>query len=1082
MPDTVIPLSEPKSADYIHIDSENKVHLLLPIVGGDTIGLDNTCKTVMEMQTFFHGKEGKPSALNVLNDYASKLEKDITFLKGTEAFSKLLAEKEQRLKQITGYTKILEYLQKNTQFIDENAEYPIFPEVIHKFFEKKTNCLTVHLSPKEADFLVRTKDPVFSLNRPIPVKERHGNLIYVVGQQTVRGLAHSLRQHFKNSKNDSIGIKEKFIKSVVDYYKDKPKPTLAQLQAHVTQTILEKYSKQVDLGKSNLGDMTIDEDYFENILATSYDDCDVEEAVSNVLNAALADDFWSGLEENTVFCWDSSLSNDINAEKLSIAVQFFLANTNIYCQAKGLSSKNFGDFLDEYHLKIANQISQAFAKGDSVEAELFKIINENRQAFGLTRPLTAEDQKQIQEDFTVQYRIIKESPHFDEFIFFRPEVKGDFFNHKNRISLHFLDFLSNDDSLTQKTKHDIQQLMSSHQLTRNTITLKQRSSRALSPNNDVGSISFQEFLLSLNDKNHQEFAILFGAQIKNNMDLVYKLNFNELDKLLNHPSWSLIERKMRAEVDESKRTLYIEAIESAKNHLALMHEKILSVSGTPPHISTENWKAALAFFEKSINSYKDKLLFRFKSDIRKEQVKELEVILADLKKPGGDKIQALNHSLASFERISQSIKKSQPDKKSSLSSAIDLTRKAFIRLFNLTGSPIAINPNDPVSVVVDDEKKKFPKVSSYKCLHYLRQAWWTDEGLAIIKSLPESYYTINDVNYLNSSDVKQWDELVLKALQTDKVPLNKTTDFKVLRTRGLFISFLEEKNLPNSLHQSLLKLSAKWWTELDVMDKLVALNVNSLPEPLINFLNTISPDELDDLVLQGLKFRATDQTLDRLTLSTLKDDGKWQLLGDLLDKHPILLNLKQEWWTETGIAVIKKIPSDYYTPAVLEFLNKIEPQHMNEQLIPRIRTLFFRENLPNQVNSSITSSSQRQSNITTSFNDFLNKFEKRFPNTNSDGILKMIKKMKSFNQENISDIDKFTRAAAIMHEIASARADSSWLKNKKFWIFGQGRNQDVQKLYDEMKKTNFSIKDQSTIDFLLGTPGIKSDASINRHP
>lgn len=46
-------LVEPKTAEYLHIDSHNRVHLLLPIVGGESIGIDNTCKTVMEMQAFF---------------------------------------------------------------------------------------------------------------------------------------------------------------------------------------------------------------------------------------------------------------------------------------------------------------------------------------------------------------------------------------------------------------------------------------------------------------------------------------------------------------------------------------------------------------------------------------------------------------------------------------------------------------------------------------------------------------------------------------------------------------------------------------------------------------------------------------------------------------------------------------------------------------------------------------------------------------------------------------------------------------------------------------------------------------------
>ncbi|MDI9826541.1 hypothetical protein QM437_16035, partial [Legionella pneumophila] len=41
----VIKFKEPERCDYLYIDENNKVHILLPIVGGDEIGLDNTCQT-----------------------------------------------------------------------------------------------------------------------------------------------------------------------------------------------------------------------------------------------------------------------------------------------------------------------------------------------------------------------------------------------------------------------------------------------------------------------------------------------------------------------------------------------------------------------------------------------------------------------------------------------------------------------------------------------------------------------------------------------------------------------------------------------------------------------------------------------------------------------------------------------------------------------------------------------------------------------------------------------------------------------------------------------------------------------------
>lgn len=67
-----IKFKEPERCEYLHIAKDNKVHILLPIVGGDEIGLDNTCETTGELLTFFYGKTHggtKYSAEHHLNEY-----------------------------------------------------------------------------------------------------------------------------------------------------------------------------------------------------------------------------------------------------------------------------------------------------------------------------------------------------------------------------------------------------------------------------------------------------------------------------------------------------------------------------------------------------------------------------------------------------------------------------------------------------------------------------------------------------------------------------------------------------------------------------------------------------------------------------------------------------------------------------------------------------------------------------------------------------------------------------------------------------------------------------------------------------
>ena len=52
----IIPLIEPTSTRYIHVNpATNRVHLLVPFVGGQDISTDNTCRSTAEVDAFFCG-------------------------------------------------------------------------------------------------------------------------------------------------------------------------------------------------------------------------------------------------------------------------------------------------------------------------------------------------------------------------------------------------------------------------------------------------------------------------------------------------------------------------------------------------------------------------------------------------------------------------------------------------------------------------------------------------------------------------------------------------------------------------------------------------------------------------------------------------------------------------------------------------------------------------------------------------------------------------------------------------------------------------------------------------------------------
>ncbi len=110
-----IPLTEPVSPRYIYVNQKNnQVHLLMPIVSGTEIGLDNTCKSVYALQEFFDKspRSEAGSALNELIKYQKSLEFDISLLINMPA---LREQKEERLHKLSTTLTSLIKIQNTTQ-------------------------------------------------------------------------------------------------------------------------------------------------------------------------------------------------------------------------------------------------------------------------------------------------------------------------------------------------------------------------------------------------------------------------------------------------------------------------------------------------------------------------------------------------------------------------------------------------------------------------------------------------------------------------------------------------------------------------------------------------------------------------------------------------------------------------------------------------------------------------------------------------------------------------------------------------------------------------------------------------------
>ena len=151
-----IPLTEPMSARYIYINPEtNQVHLLVPIVQGQEISTDNTCKSTAALSEF------ESSAHGELNSYKSALEFDLHLLGDSslqkeskeEESSILKACKEARLTQISAYIEALPSMKGK------------YSAAIASMMQAPSNLYSIQLRPHDQDPQSKVVNPIFSIER-----------------------------------------------------------------------------------------------------------------------------------------------------------------------------------------------------------------------------------------------------------------------------------------------------------------------------------------------------------------------------------------------------------------------------------------------------------------------------------------------------------------------------------------------------------------------------------------------------------------------------------------------------------------------------------------------------------------------------------------------------------------------------------------------------------------------------------------------------------------------------------------------------------------------------------------------------
>ncbi|KGP63984.1 hypothetical protein EP47_08795, partial [Legionella norrlandica] len=444
-------LKEPLAPRYIYVNPKtNVIHLLMPIMSGTDIGLDNTCKSVYSLQEFFGLLDAdKPHAASrILEDYKEALAFDIKYLPD----SKEKALKERRLLQIDMYLSMLKHVQKEKLVTEPLKQvFPNYPAPLESLMQADdANLYSVILRPREQDVQLRTTaiSPVFSAHHDDLVNGQvvhKDSLLYETLSSRYAGLVFTPK-----SKEGLIArVLSKLAGSPVDF---------EHIRALLTQETHAYLGIEVSFDQTQGGpyvrSVPVNQAYLDEELVLGVEHPGTHRDYTEALLEYCAPNLFDVIEDSPFYTVD-------NQEGLSLLTQFFLAELNIACREEEITGANLGQVL-EAHVdltsNLAKSVKQALAHRASVEEALIDYINQHQNEFQLTSPIPQERIATLKESFKSHYNTIKDSPHFDEFMLLSKK-EGLFVAHQGCIATHFAHFMKTDffnDTLEESTQAFLQ--------------------------------------------------------------------------------------------------------------------------------------------------------------------------------------------------------------------------------------------------------------------------------------------------------------------------------------------------------------------------------------------------------------------------------------------------------------------------------------------------------------------------------------------------------------------------------------------------------------------------------------------------
>ena len=411
----LIPLTEPASPRYVHINpATNKVHLMVPVVGGQEISTDNTCKATVALKDFFDG-----GALRELAAYKEALAFDIGLLEAGDAQR---ADKEARLAQIETYIEAV------------SAMRLTYGDAMTASLARRSNLYSIQLRPRAQDSQSRVVNPVFHVNR--------ANNAYGTPLSPLYNAMHGIFPTTAVAATDPrIRLKSAVLEALPE------EASFEDIQRILGEQSLALFELTIDFTQLADGKPATKE-IIDTLMAFE-GETKREEYIDALLNAC-APDVFETLPISPFYNIPAATPTDERTERLSILTQFFLANLNVYCNARAISSLNFGVVLDaspDLSHNLASLVSTTLASGEDVERAICNFCTMNADTFGLSRALNAEDLTAIRQTFECTYRTVtatNENPHMDDFMILDKEATGEtakFVTHQGSICVNFAEII-----------------------------------------------------------------------------------------------------------------------------------------------------------------------------------------------------------------------------------------------------------------------------------------------------------------------------------------------------------------------------------------------------------------------------------------------------------------------------------------------------------------------------------------------------------------------------------------------------------------------------------------------------------------